>query len=165
MQQIRQKQIHGLNGGSLEDDIKSINLDLQHFDAPVKTKSELPIEGNTDGDMRVVIDENKIYIWNEEQADWISQSDVYTDNASITLVLGQDGQTTLSTNIKVGVPGGMSTLSSVELFVNGMLQKPNVDYINTIDTDFNCMIEWKSRDFQLEISDTITMSYSALFLS
>lgn len=165
MQQIRQQQVRGVNGESLADDIQGLLQETKHFDAPVRTKAELPLEGNHDGDIRVVLIENNIYTWDEEKAEWVTKADSYTDNKTKELVLDADGQSVINTKVKVGCVGGMSSLDSFELFVNGMKQKGDRDYVVTIDTDFNCVIEWKSRDFQLEISDTITMSYSILFLS
>lgn len=165
MQQIRQKQVHGLNGGSLEDDMREITGNLQHFDVPVKTRADLPLEGNTDGDMRVVTDEDAIYIWDEETGTWSTKGGYYTEATSKELIIGQDGQSIINTQIKVGQEGGMPTTSSIQLFVNGIIQKQEVDYVVTIDSNFNCVLEWTSRDFPLEVSDTITMSYDALFLS
>lgn len=165
MQQIRQQQVRGIIGESLQDDIQSLVEDVKHFDAPVHTKAELPKTGNQDGDIRVVLSEDAVYCWDEATGEWLTKLDTYTDNATKELILDVDNQKVINTKIKVGVVGGMSTLETVELYVNGMQQNLNRDYIVRIDTDFNCVIEWNSRDFQLEISDTITMSYSILFLS
>lgn len=165
MQQIRQQQVRGISGQSLQEDIQSLFQETMYFDAPVKKRIDLPTEGNQNGDIRVVLDENAIYTWDEDSGDWVTKYDTYTDNVTKEILLERDNQTTINTGIKVGGIGNMTTIDAVKLYVNGMLQKPVKDYIVTIDSNFNCMIEWKSRDFQLEISDTITMSYSIMFLS
>lgn len=165
MQQLRQKQIRGQLNETLEEDIKQLHDSSQFYDTPVKTKSELPLEGNSDGDMRVVLDEDSIYTWDEDTHTWLTKYDYYTNSISLDLVINQDSQSIINTGIKVGVVNGMVSETTVKLSVNGILQKEVRDYIVKIDTDSNCVIEWKSRDFQLEISDTITMSYDILLIS
>ena len=165
MQQIRQKQVRGQLSDSLHEDIALIAEELKYFDPPVKTKADLPLDNNEDGNIRVVLDENAVYSWNADKGEWITRHDTYTEAKSTQIILDIDGQTTINTGIKVGMPNGMPSLSSVQLFVNGFLQREGSDYNVSIDTDFNCMLEWISRDFQLEISDAITISYDTLLLS
>lgn len=165
MQQLRQTQVRGINGGTLEDDINNLGSKTKTYDPPVATKSDLPLVGNDNGDVRVVIDENKVYIWNEKSQQWLGSNDTYTETTTLMIRISADDQKEIETGIRVGAIGGMLTTSCIQLFVNGMIQKPDIDYVVKIDNVFNAMIEWTSRDFPLEISDTITMSYDKLLLS
>ena len=165
MQQLRQHQVKGQIGESLADDIRILNNTNKYFNEPVSTFSELPLSGNDDGDVRIVKDEFKAYVWNETTSTWSASADVYTKSIESPIVLSIDGQKEINTGIKVGNVGGIISIDTVKLIVNGTGQNSIKDYIVRIDSDFNCVIEWKSRDFQLEISDTITMSYDIIQLS
>lgn len=165
MQQLRQQQVKGQLGESLSDDILSLYQSNKFFDEPVDTKDELPLTGNHDGDTRVVKSESKSYIWSDELNKWLGDRDIYTKTLSSRLVLGIDAQTEIKTHIPVGVIDGIVSIDTVSLTVNGVEQIPSRDYDVKIDTDFSCVIEWKSKDFQLEISDTINLSYDVLKLS
>lgn len=165
MQQIRQQQVKGQFGESISDDIQSLYKSNKFFDEPVDTKDQLPLVGNHDGDIRVVKSENKAYIWNEALGKWVGDRDIYTKTLSSRLILGIDAQTEINTNIPVGIVDGIISIDTVSLTVNGVEQIPSKDYDVKIDTNFLCVIEWKSKDFQLEISDTINLSYDVIKLS
>lgn len=42
----------------------------QQYKDGVATASDLPLTGNADGDLRVVVDEHAIYIWNDGTQTW-----------------------------------------------------------------------------------------------
>lgn len=62
LQTIRRDAIYGL-----PLTLNSIHNKIKTYDEPVKTFDDLPLDNNNEGDVRVVLDENRLYIWNVEQ--------------------------------------------------------------------------------------------------
>lgn len=43
-----------------------------NYKAPVANAAALPLVGNTDGDVRVTLDTDEVYVWNEADARWVN---------------------------------------------------------------------------------------------
>jgi len=84
--------------------------DTYFWEAPVETKTDLPLTGNMDGDVRLVKDSNGVYRWDELQAKWIDIHENMSQNLTPVGHKDLEGDITFS-------PGYDGYLSSGNTFL------------------------------------------------
>lgn len=166
MQQIRQAQVRGTIGdnATLSEDIDLLCEKTKTYDTPVKTADDLPLEGNDDGDVRLVISEDRFYYWHEDTQEWKPSTDLRTESRTMILAAQQDGQTDFNIGLKLGIVGGIASVETVKIIINGMTQSTDDIEIEQ-DVDNNCIIKWVSTEFELETTDHIALTYDILVAS
>lgn len=88
----------------LRDSFLELQANVKQWKASAQTFSALPLFGNTDGDLRLVVDEGAIYAWISNQADWVQVSGagggdfLELSGGTLTgdLVMGPDTRITLT---------------------------------------------------------------------
>jgi hypothetical protein len=158
-QVVKADQIKGMYGVSLEDDIKIIVDKAMNYDKPVQTRNDLPMTDNQVGDVRLVMSEGKFYQWNG--TDWEPTKDIHIESRQLEFTITQDGQSIIPIDIEVGVVNGIASMDTIQLLVNGIIQKKNTDYTADIQ-DNKVVITWISPDFMLETTDSVQVVYDIL---
>ena len=85
LQRLRAGQIRGVEGVTLHDDIGSIINKAQTYDKPVPSRADLPLEGNDDGDVRLVLDEDVFALWDEPTQKWLIRYDKSTEKRTTNI--------------------------------------------------------------------------------
>lgn len=93
-----------------------------HWKAPVDQYINLPVTGNLDGDLRIVLEENVLYRWNASASRWEQISNVQWQER-FELV---DGQNEINLS-HTYTPGKDDIL----VYINGILGTVNKDYYET----------------------------------
>lgn len=163
-QLLKARQVSGVTQENLQKELEVLLAGAKHLEAPVATRSLLPVSGDINGQMRVVLDEATIYVWDELVAGW-RRKQIATAERRMTLLTSSDEHLgVLLTPIGIGVDGGVVDLKSVGIMINGQWQYPTADYIpeeNPADIG-KMQIRWVSQDFALETDDTIYVIYDIL---
>ena len=163
-QLLKARQVTGITQENLQEELEVLLAGAKHLEAPVATRSLLPVRGDINGQMRVVLDEATIYVWDELVAGW-RRKQIATAERRMTLLTSSDEHLgVLLTPIGIGIDGGVVDLKSVGIMINGQWQHPTVDYIpeeNPADIG-KMQIRWVSKDFALETDDTIYVIYDIL---
>ena len=66
----RYTKIETMSKTEIENLVKAITSGI-NWKLPVDTKTDLPMTDNKAGDTRIVKDEDSIYVWNEEDSQWV----------------------------------------------------------------------------------------------
>lgn len=150
---IRQNQVI-----DLEFELQQIKNQIKTFKEPVALFTDLPIEDNNDGDMRVCLEDGNIYIWSEINQEWNLSSGkggAYTRTLSFDII--QDGQTEINTKIRFDETTDLqTTVELVNLYLNGMLVTSENYVVKNISDEL--VIEWKSSEKLLQ-DDIISVQY------
>lgn len=165
IQQISPGQIRSVNGkDSMGTDVLQLIDKTRSYGKPVATVNDLPLSGNTDGDTRLVLSDNKFYIWDEPTSSWIKDFDRSTEARTKRLNVTHAGMTIFNTDLKVGIPGGLISLDTVTLIVNGMIQTIQEDYVLGVSAQqpYTLTVQWVSTDFALDIDDVVKVNYDML---
>ena len=111
--------------------ISESKLDIR-WRSPVQNYSDLPLTGNSDGDIRIVKNRLELYQWDAALNEWKQLT--FSGNISNTIRedhIATQNQTVfnLSNSYKPGT-------NNLRVYVNGLLQKPGAsdDYVETNDT-------------------------------
>lgn len=163
---VNPRQVGGVFGDTIKSDIMDMADKARSYDRPVPTSTDLPLEGNQDGDVRLVLDENRFYIWDEPTNDWYPDEDHMTEARTHKLDVVENRQTNFNTLIPVGSDQGIASLDTIMLLVNGMLQHRGVDYVlgvTALSTP-TLIVDWISSDFELEMDDTVQVNYDKLII-
>jgi len=160
-QVVKADQIRGSHGESLEDDILYIISKARNAEVSVSNKSDLPVIGNDNGDIRLVRNDHKLYQWSGDAAagEWICITSVQTETRTIQVPVLQDGILLLKTDIDWDV---ILELDQVHLYVNGVVQKYESDFGLTQSNQGKAEIRWVSPDFQLETTDAVQVVYDTI---
>ena len=129
----RYTKIETMSKTEIENLVKAIASGI-NWKLPVDTKTDLPMTDNKAGDTRIVKDEGSIYVWNEEDSQWVE--------------IGGSCITDLATQNKDGL---MSKEDKQKL------DSVDVDKTVTLDT----LIEGKNIEITKD-TDTNTVTISAL---
>jgi hypothetical protein len=156
---VKTNQIKGIYGESLYDDINIMVDKAMNYDKPVQTVDDLPLTGNQEGDVRLVMGEGKFYKW--DGTSWNPTKDIHTESRSLDVMITQDGQTKILINYPIGIVNGIASLNTIQLVVNGMLQKIGIDFSVSVENNI-AVITWTSTDFQLETTDSVQVVYDIL---
>lgn len=150
---IRQFQVKNLDA-----DLLAIQEQMKTFKSPVALISDLPIENNNDGDLRVCLEDGNIYIWNATEIEWsLSSGKGGSFAKTITVDVAQDNQTTINTGIRFDSTGTYQTNSSIiNLFLNGMLLDSSC--FTTANVDEELVITWIDSD-ALVAGDKLGVQY------
>lgn len=150
---IRQFQVKNLDA-----DLLAIQEQMKTFKSPVALISDLPIENNNDGDLRVCLEDGNIYIWNATESEWsLSSGKGGSFAKTITVDVAQDNQTTINTGIRFDGTGTYQTNSSIiNLFLNGMLLDSSC--FTTANVDEELVITWIDSD-TLVAGDKLGVQY------
>jgi len=165
IQQISPGQIRSVSGkDSMGTDILQLIDKTRSYAKPVATANDLPITNNIDGDTRLVLNDNKFYIWDEPTQSWIKDFDKSTEARTKRLRVDYAGMTIFNTDLKVGTPGGLISLETVAVIVNGMIQTVEEDYVLGISAQqpYTLTLQWVSTDFALDITDVVKVNYDML---
>lgn len=163
---VNPRQIAGVEGQTLTQDLTNITDKARTYDRPVATSADLPVEGNQDGDVRLVLNENRFYIWDEPTSQWVPDEDHMTEARTIEVPISADNQTIFNTTVPVGVENGIASLDTIVMYVNGMAQNKGVDYnvsVSALETP-TLNLEWISTDFDLDFGDKIHINYDKLII-
>jgi hypothetical protein len=158
-QVVKADQIKGTYGVSLLDDIKFIVDKAMNYDKPVQTVDDLPLTDNQIGDVRLVMGEGKFYQWDGTK--WGPTKEVHTESRQLDVTITEDGQSSITLNVPVGVVNGIANINTIQLNINGMLQNKDTDYTLAIQNS-NVVITWTSNDFLLETTDNVQVVYDIL---
>lgn len=166
LQQLKTNQIKGMvEGDSLSDDLMDMITKAMTYDRPVATEAELPMTGNQDGDLRLVLDTDVFYSWDLPTLTWKPKYDKSTEARAVDIIILADNQVNFTTDLLVGVEGGIANLGTVRLSVNGILQTIT-DYTLGVTGQVppKLLITWDSEDFPLETTDILTVEHDILII-
>jgi hypothetical protein len=164
-QLLHANQITGILKANLQEELVSILDRTKYFNTPVATKTDLPVsDTNIDGEMRLVLDEDTIYVWHASVSGWRRKQYVSTERRMTLMPVVNNTQTDFPTQIGIGVADGVIDLNTVGLMINGQWQHPTTDYIPEEDENNpgKMLIKWVSNDFKLEVDDVIYIIYDIL---
>lgn len=157
LQTIRQNVVN-----DLPNTIENINKKIKTFDEPVGTFSELPLTGNDNGDIRIVLDENCMYIWSKSQNKW---SKTYSNGSgyskSLFFTINESNKTQINTGIRFDGMGEYQTSSTtINLYLNGILQNNNGLYtVEKINEELVVKWNFSSGENTLINGDTIAVEF------
>lgn len=137
-----QKPIDGIPfsdlSSSVQEKIDSVDSQNHFWKEPVSSIGLLPFLDNKDGDIRLVMETNKLYRWDEESQTWLdtlsatdtgSDSDVPTSDPQITpSILGEFFAYRNQTRFTLATPYNVGT-NQLMVQLNGLLVYKDVDYI------------------------------------
>ena len=150
---IRQNQVI-----DLEFELQQIKNQIKTFKEPVALFTDLPLDGNNNGDLRVCLEDGNIYIWNEVEQTWNLSSGkggAYTRTLSIQIE--QDNQTEINTKIRFDETGELQTsVEMINLYLNGLLVDPSCFSVSNVNEEL--IITWLS-DEPLSVEDNINVQY------
>jgi len=109
-------------------DFDKLQKNTKHIKPNVKSKFELPIDGNDHGDLRVVDDEDSIHKWDGETESWNA---VASGGATGSFV-DETGDT--MTGDLIMAPGTMITLPDPPVQPSDVVNKAYVDYLFSLVT-------------------------------
>lgn len=163
-QLLKSNQVTGVNNPTLQEDLVQLLGKAKYYNLPVATSADLPLTNNVDGEIRLVMDEDALYVWHDLIKAWRKKLQVSTEKRMTNVVVSSDGQTVFYTNLLVGVADGIADLDSISLVINGLMQYPVEDFSVSMDNQLpaRLVIEWKSKDFQLEKDDIVAILYDIL---
>lgn len=110
-----------------------------------------------------VDDTNDMYRYDAQTAAWVEfKFKCSFKLATINIIVAADGATTIPTGIRDDETGDLQTSSQdISLIVNGFVQMAGAgkDYTtNFVENEL--VITWNNRDFQLETSDEVEVTYT-----
>ena len=160
--QIRNNQVKGVEGASIGEDISNILNRLSHKSSILDTKDLLPMTGNYDGDMRLVLTGRILYMWDVETLEWINIGSISSVQLFKILKVLAEGDVLINTELTEGEGLGDTPTSSIVVYVNKVLQVREVDYsVETNQTNV-IYIRWISTDFDLDPTDDILVFYTLI---
>ena len=101
---IRKSQVNGL----LEE-LNKIKEQIKTYREPVALLSDLPIENNNEGDIRVCLEDKNVYVWSDNQ--WHINTVKGSFAKTIFLQMTQNDQTIINTGIRFDNQGNNRTNS------------------------------------------------------
>lgn len=139
LQKIRQTIVY-----NLKDDLGEINNKIKTFDEPVRTFNDLPMNGNDTGDLRVVLDESSLYVWNEESKLWCkTKSNGSGYSKTLFFTVSENNQTIINTGIRFDGIGEYQTNSEViNLYLNGILQNNSNNLYTVEKINEELIVKW-----------------------
>lgn len=158
-QLLQPHQIAGIHRENLYDEIIDIIEKVKRYADPVEDIESLPMINDQDGDRRLVASEDEFYMWDTIDKRWGVVHDKNVERKSFDIPILNDNQSSFSIPLTLGIEGGVASISSIELKVNGINQTKGVDY----DIEYNISLtnvvyfNWVSSDFSLDKTDTITV--------
>ena len=148
---IRKSQVNGL----LEE-LNKIKEQIKTYREPVALLSDLPIENNNEGDIRVCLEDKNVYVWSDNQ--WHINTVKGSFAKTIFLQMTQNDQTIINTGIRFDNQGNNRTNSNViNLYLNGVLVDKNNYTVENVNEEM--VITWLSIDFHLEENDLIAIQF------
>lgn len=165
-QLLKNNQVTGVDNPTLQEDLVNILSKTKYYNEPVNTKADLPPSNNVDGEIRLVMDEDALYVWHAPVNGWRSKTNLSTERRMTNVLILADDQTNFATAINVGVADGIADLKSIILIVNGLTQYPDTDFTVSVDSQVppKLQIAWTSHDFKLEKDDMVAILYDILRL-
>ena len=149
---IRQNQV--LN---LVDEIEKIRKKAETFETPVATYAELPLEGNDQGDLRVVLEDGRIYVWKGNE--WVVPEPNMDEKYSKTIFKTIEQQTTVvNTGVRLdGVGEYITNNKYVNVHLNGQLLTNGIDFeIQEVESEIVLNF-----NYDLEPEDVVAITYGA----
>lgn len=119
-----------VNYRTFEDQFEELEGNTSHFRNPVRTKGELPFDGNVDGTQCLVIGEGVVYYWDEQIQNWqpilgqVFNMDTATFKRWKKTYVAATGQTDFLTDVLFDVGK-----FEIDVYIQGILQDVDVDYI------------------------------------
>lgn len=119
-----------VNYASFQQQFEELEGNTSHFRHPVRTKGELPFDGNVDGTQCLVIEEGVMYYWDEAVQNWqatlgqVFKMETATFKRWKKVYLATKDQTEFLTEV-LFEPGR----SELDVYVQGLLQDVDIDYI------------------------------------
>lgn len=165
LQQLNTSQVKGVASATLTGDLIDIVDKAVTYDRPVATTEDLPMVGNQDGDLRLVLDIDSFYTWDEPTQQWLTKRDKSTEARAVDVTIINDNQVSFTTELLVGVEGGIASLGTIRISINGILQAKQ-DYTLGVTGQVppRLIISWESTDFPLETTDTLTVEHDILII-
>ena len=121
----RYTKIETMSKTEIENLIKAIASGI-NWKLPVDTKTDLPMTDNKAGDTRIVKDEDSIYVWNEEDSQWVE--------------IGGSCITDLATQTTDGLMSKEDKIKLDSIIINDLITKTDLsttltDYAQKTDLD------------------------------
>ncbi len=127
---ISQLKRNDVNYRTFKEQFEELEENTSHFRTPVRTRGELPYDGNVDGSQCLVIEEGVVYYWDTNIQNWqpilgqVFKLDKTTFKRWKRAFVAKAGQTEfiLDVNYETG-------LHEIDVYLQGMLQDVNLDYV------------------------------------
>lgn len=123
-----------INYRTFEEQFEELEGNTSHFRNPVRTKGELPFDGNVDGTQCLVVEEGVVYYWDEEIQNWqatlgqVFKMDTATFKRWKKVYIATAGQVEFMTEV-LFEPGR----NELDVYIQGMLQDVDIDYTEMND--------------------------------
>ena len=148
---IRKHQVNGL-----VEELNKIKEQIKTYREPVALLSDLPIQNNNEGDIRVCLEDKNIYVWSDNQ--WHINTVKGTFSRTLFLTIDINDQTAINTGIRFDDQGDLRTNSDViNLYLNGVLVDKNNYIVENINEEM--VINWLSTEVLLEENDLIAIQF------
>lgn len=127
---LSQLKRNNINFRTFQEQYEKLEQNAQHIRKPVRTRGELPFDGNIDGTKCLVIDEGVEYYWDENIQNWqpILGQVFRVENQKFQRwkkhYVAKEGQTDFVTDITFDVEK-----NHIDVYVQGILQDEGIDYI------------------------------------
>ena len=125
---------NGINYRTFEEQFEELEGNTSHFRNPVRTKGELPFDGNVDGTQCLGVEEGVVYYWDEEIQNWqatlgqVFKMDTATFKRWKKVYIATEGQVEFMTEV-LFEPGR----NELDVYIQGMLQDVDIDYTELND--------------------------------
>lgn len=127
---LSQLKRNDVNFKTFKEQFENLEGNTGHFRPPVKTKGELPFDGNINGAQCLVVDEGVVYYWNDEIQNWqptlgqVFKMDEVSFQRWKKNFKATAGQQEFYTDVLFSYGK-----HEVDVFVNGILQDVEDDYM------------------------------------
>lgn len=152
---IRQAQVQ-----LLSEDLQKIKEQIKTFKAPIPLLENMPLDDNNDGDLRVCLENGKVYVWKQSEEKWMVSSGISgTYGKIINLNIERNGQAVIETNIKFNDPKSdfQTNSTAINLYLNGVLISSECYKAENINDKL--VITWLDMEYPLCENDIIGIQY------
>lgn len=119
-----------INYRTFEEQFEELEGNTSHFRSPVRTKGELPFDGNIDGTQCLVVEEGVVYYWDEGIQNWqptlgqVFKMETATFKRWKKVHIAKLNQQEFMTDV-LFEPGR----HELDVYIQGILQDVDVDYV------------------------------------
>ncbi|MCR3758679.1 hypothetical protein KYB31_06675 [Clostridium felsineum] len=157
-QLLQLNQIAGVHRDNLYNEIVDVIEKSTGYKDPVNSVGDLPTTNNTDGDIRLVIASDLYYMWDISANTWSINRNINVEEKIIKIPIQNNNQNLFKLPLSLGILEGIASINSVDVVVNGITQTKDVDYDIIYDnTSKVATLNWISKDFSLEVTDTLEL--------
>ena len=153
---LRQRQVE-----SLPEVLSMIKQQIKTFKEPISLLANMPLSNNNDGDLRVCLEDGKVYVWRSLESKWILSSGLTgTYGKIVNITISENNQTIIKTNITFddNTADLQTNNTSINLYLNGILMGSNCYTSENVENKL--VITWLENDnYPLCINDQVGIQY------